>query len=250
MPIPKRGKRKKPTTGEDSILVGTLQDRADPGLASLLEDPVPSRRGAGGPRLSPSPPFLLRHWPRNWSVVEVDGSPLWLPDVESHLLVAGAAGIRTPGEHEPPSAAYSSAVTLARQKGWIYLPLDVTIPTDLLPAGVPAGRYRRRISGHHPVTRAPSEAWVRAWCVPVPGLPDEPLRFRLDTASWNSWRVSLVASGAISAPPPRACELYEATVRRHLVRAHKSASPETIKGPRISTLESRLASTLAAEVPA
>jgi hypothetical protein len=249
MPIPKRGK-KKPTTGEDSILVGTLQDRPPSGLASLLEDPVPTRRGAGGPRLHPSPPFLLRHWPANWSVVEVEGAPLWLPDVDSHLLVAGAAGIRTPSEHEPPSAAYSDAVTRARQDGWIYLPLDVTIPTDLLPEGVPAGRYRRRISGHHPVTRLASEAWVRAWCVPVSGLPSEALRFRLDVDSWNRWRRSLVASGTIPAPPSRACEVYERTIRRHLGRAINANQPESVKARRVEALERRLTATLAAEVPA
>ena len=157
--------KKKTSTAADALLVGDVPETVDPGLAALLEDPVDTGRSSGLPKLNPKPPFLLRHWPMNWEIGEVDGSPTWLPRVEPHLLVRGAAGIRTPGPHEPESNAYADAVLEARRRGWGYLPLSTSIPDELLPPGVPAGRYRRRIRGQHPITRVDVEAWVSAWAI-------------------------------------------------------------------------------------
>ena len=252
MPIPKKRTRKKRATAADAVLVGEMVEAADPGLASLLEDPIPDEsRSATGPRLNPAPPFLLRHWAANWDVGTLDGASVWLPEVSMHLLVRGAGGIRTPGLHEPESSAYADAVMSARRDGWVYLPLDRVIDDPaLLPVGVAPGRYRRVVRGHHPITRAPVEAWVKAWCVPVQGLPNAPLSFALDRPSWDRWRASLVAEGLIRPPIEAARAVYLGTIRRHLSRARASNMAESIRAPRVAQLERRLAAATSAEVPA
>jgi len=242
--------RKKSSAAADALLVGDVPETVDPGLAALLEDPIDTGRSSGLPKVTPRAAFLFRHWPMNWEVGEVDGSPTWLPMVEPHLLVRGAAGIRTPGPHEPESNAYADAVLEARRRGWVYLPLSATIAAEHLPPGVPAGRYRRRIRGQHPVTRVDVEAWVSAWDVPEPGLPGEPLRFSRDRQSWDKWRASLVASGQIAAPVSHAQRSYTSTIERHLARTRNSGIAPDVKAAKVASLEARLAAATAAEVPA
>ena len=242
--------KKKTSTAADALLVGDVPETVDPGLAALLEDPVDTGRSSGLPKLNPKPPFLLRHWPMNWEIGEVDGSPTWLPRVEPHLLVRGAAGIRTPGPHEPESNAYADAVLEARRRGWVYLPLSTSIPDELLPPGGPAGRYRRRIRGQHPITRVDVEAWVSAWDVPEPGLPGAPLTFTRHRESWDRWRASLVASGAIAAPVPQATRAVRQTIERHLGRTRNSGIAPDVKAAKVERLEARLAAATSAGVPA
>ena len=242
--------KKKTSTAADALLVGDVPETVDPGLAALLEDPVDTGRSSGLPKLNPKPPFLLRHWPMNWEIGEVDGSPTWLPRVEPHLLVRGAAGIRPPGPHEPESNAYADAVLEARRRGWVYLPLSTSIPDELLPPGVPAGRYRRRIRGQHPITRVDVEAWVSAWDVPEPGLPGAPLTFTRHRESWDRWRASLVASGAIAAPVPQATRAVRQTIERHLGRTRNSGIAPDVKAAKVERLEARLAAATSAGVPA
>ena len=242
--------RKKSSAAADALLVGDVPETVDPGLAALLEDPIDTGRSSGLPKVHPKPPFLLRHWPMNWEIGEVDGEATWLPRIEPHLLVRGAAGIRTPGPHEPESNAYADAVLEARRRGWVYLPLSATIAAEHLPPGVPEGRYRRRIRGQHPITRVDVEAWVSAWDVPETGLPGEPLRFSRDRQSWDKWRASLVASGQIAAPVSHAQRNYTSTIERHLARTRNSGIAPDVKAAKVASLEARLAAATAAEVPA
>ena len=242
--------RKKSSAAADALLVGDVPETVDPGLAALLEDPIDTGRSSGLPKVTPRAAFLFRHWPMNWEIGEVDGEATWLPRIEPHLLVRGAAGIRTPGPHEPESNAYADAVLEARRRGWVYLPLSATIAAEHLPPGVPAGRYRRRIRGQHPVTRVDVEAWVSAWDVPEPGLPGEPLRFSRDRQSWDKWRASLVASGQIAAPVSHAQRSYTSTIERHLARTRNSGIAPDVKAAKVASLEARLAAATAAEVPA
>ncbi len=244
-----RKNKKKTEAPTDALLVGEVPEVVDPGLAALLEDPISTGRASGLPKLHPRPAFLLRHWPMNWEVAEVDGAPTWLPCVDLHLLVRGAAGIRTPGPHEPESNAYADAVLEARRRGWVYLPLSGTIDAEHLPPGVPAGRYRRRIRGQHPITRVDVEAWVLAWEIPQPGLPGEPLSFELDRESYNRWRASLVTSGQIAPPVPQAKRAVLATITRHLGRARNSGVAPDVKAAQVEALTARLEAVNAAKVP-
>lgn len=249
--MPIRGTKKKTATAaSDALLVGEVPEAIDPGLASLLEDPIDTGRGSNLPRVESRPPFLYRHWPMSWEIGEIDGSPAWLPRIEPHLLVKGADGIRTPGPHEPESAAYSDSVLKARRKGWVYLPLSTIIPTELLPPGVAAGRYRRRIRGVHPVTRVETEAWVSAWAVPQSGLPDSPITFELHRESWDRWRASLVKSGTIAAPVAQARNHMRATIERHLGRTRNSSISPDVRAAKIADLERRIKELESAEVPA
>ena len=242
--------RKKSSAAADALLVGDVPETVDPGLAALLEDPIDTGRSSGLPKVTPRAAFLFRHWPMNWEIGEVDGEATWLPRIEPHLLVRGAAGIRTPGPHEPESNAYADAVLEARRRGWVYLPLSATIAAEHLPPGVPEGRYRRRIRGQHPITRVDVEAWVSAWDVPETGLPGEPLRFSRDRQSWDKWRASLVASGQIAAPVSHAQRNYTSTIERHLARTRNSGIAPDVKAAKVASLEARLAAATAAEVPA
>lgn len=242
-------KKKGASTGADAVLTGEVPETVDPGLASLLEDPVSvGNAPTGQPKVRPTPAFLLRHWPENWEIGLVDGEAAWLPEVTPHLLVRGAAGIRTPAPHEPEANAYSDAVLAARRLGWIYLSLSEAIPTELLPPGVPAGRYRRRIRGTHPITRVPTEAWVTAWETPIQGLPSRALSFELHRESWNAWRASLAASGKLPAPTEQAKARVLARLERHLRRAKNAPLSQEIKGERIALLQSRVDQASAAKV--
>jgi hypothetical protein len=108
--MPIRKKRGSPAPS-DAILTGEVPEAVEPGLAALLEDPISAGGTPSGlPRLRPSAPFLLRHWPLNWEAAELEGEAVWLPEVSAHFLVKGAAGIRTPAPHEPETNAYSDAV--------------------------------------------------------------------------------------------------------------------------------------------
>jgi len=247
--MPIRAKKTRQTAPADALLVGEVPETVDPGLASLLEDPIDTGRSSGLPKVNPKPAFLLRHWPMNWEIGEVDGDPTWLPRVEPHLLVRGAAGIRTPGPHEPESNAYADAVLEARRAGWVYLPLSSTVPAALLPPGVPEGRYRRRLRGQHPITRVQVEAWVSAWDIPETGLPGAPLTFTRHRESWDRWRASLVSSGQIAPPVAHARRAYTSTIERHLARTRNSAIAPDVKAAKIERLEALLAAATAAGVP-
>lgn len=248
--MPIRAKKTGRSAPEDALLTGDVPETVDPGLAALLEDPVDMGRSSGLPKLHPRPAFLLRHWPMNWEIGEVDGSPTWLPCIDLHFLVKGAGGIRTPGPHEPESNAYADAVLEARRRGWVYLPLSASIATEHLPAGVPAGRYRRRIRGQHPITRVDVEAWVTPWEVPQPGLPGQALAFAHDTETHNRWRASLVSSGQIAPPVPQARRQVISTIERHLGRARNSGVSPDVKAVQVEALTARLDAAKAAQVPA
>lgn len=242
MPIRAKKRQSAPSAPSDAILTGEVPEAVEPGLAALLEDPISAGGAAPGlPKLRPSPPFLLRHWPLNWEVGEIEGEAAWLPEVSPHLLVRGAAGIRTPAPHEPETQAYADAVLAARRLGWLYLPLSAEIPASLLPPGVPAGRYRRRVRGVHPITRVPVESWVTAWQVPQQGLPSQPINFELHEPSWNKWRASLVASGAIPAPTDAARNALRQKFDRHLKRTLASRLTGELRDQKVSKLKSRIA---------
>tara|TARA_B100001094_G_C18126147_1_gene769586 strand:+ start:697 stop:1431 length:735 start_codon:yes stop_codon:yes gene_type:complete len=238
MPI----RKKRPNVAQDAILTGDVPDTLEPGLAALLEDPISAGGTPSGlPKLRPAPPFLLRHWPLNWEIAEVEGAAVWLPEVSPHLLVKGAAGIRTPAPHEPESNAYADAVLAARRLGWVYLPLSAEIPAKLLPPGVPAGRYRRRVRGVHPITKALAETWVTAWDVPQPGLASQPLRFTMHRESWDKWRAALVAAGTLAAPTEVAKAQVRQTLDRHLSRTLSSRMDKEQRAAKAEGLKHRIA---------
>jgi len=239
--MPIRKKRGSPAPS-DAILTGEVPEAVEPGLAALLEDPISAGGTPSGlPKLRPSAPFLLRHWPLNWEVAELEGEAVWLPEVSVHLLVKGAAGIRTPAPHEPETNAYSDAVLNARRLGWVYMPLSQEIPEKLLPPGVAAGRYRRRVRGVHPITKMPCEAWVTAWEVPQAGLPSKPISFVQHTPSWNAWRASLVSSGAVQAPTEAAKREVLNTYQRHLRRTLSGRMTGELREAKVSELKGRIA---------
>ena len=239
--MPIRKKRGSPAPS-DAILTGDVPEAVEPGLAALLEDPISAGGTPSGlPKLRPSAPFLLRHWPLNWEVAELEGEAVWLPEVSVHLLVKGAAGIRTPAPHEPETNAYTDAVLAARRLGWVYMPLSQEIPEKLLPPGVAAGRYRRRVRGVHPVTKVACEAWVTAWDVPQPGLPSRPIQFAQHRESLNQWRLSLLQAGTIQPASQVAKREVLQTYERHLRRTQSGRMAKELREAKISELKSRIA---------
>ena len=239
--MPIRKKRGSPAPS-DAILTGEVPEAVEPGLAALLEDPISAGGTPSGlPKLRPSAPFLLRHWPLNWEVAELEGEAVWLPEVSPHFLVKGAAGIRTPSPHEPETNAYTDAVLAARRLGWVYMSLSQEIPEKLLPPGVAAGRYRRRVRGVHPVTKVPCEAWVTAWEVPQAGLPSRPISFVQHAPSWNAWRSSLVSSGTVQPPTEAAKREVMNTYQRHLRRTLSGQMTGELREVKLKSLKSRIA---------
>lgn len=185
----------------------------------------PTRESVGGKRYiqeaptSAAAPPLLRHWPANWEVAEVDGAPVWLPEISIHPVVPGANGIRTTNQGEGPEAAWVDAQIAARKKGWIYVDTDTAVPANCLPAGVPPGALPvRTYEVRDPESGAIGKTWVEVWKIPMPTIPGERQRWKFDRAAYNRWRLHLVESGQIQPPLEHVIERRKANAADRVAR--------------------------------
>ena len=181
VPSKKGSTRRSKKSKESSILTDTAAASPSPtddNLGHLLQTPADVAFNAT-PVGSPNNRFFLRHWPREWEVEDVDGTPCWLPILAPHILRPGTGNIRTLSPHEAhqPHRAFETAVMDARREGWIYIDPQAPVEGDCLPDGVPAGGYLRSMDV---VTRGGVRGtrWLDAWTVPVKTLPGEKQKWK------------------------------------------------------------------------
>lgn len=165
------------------------------GLSSLIRDAQSASHGAA-PALpiAPNFPFFLMHWAQNWTV-ETEGlkQATWLPLLSRHVILPGCNLNRTLRRGERPEAAYDAAVLLNTRRGAVYLDPD----RHRLQAG---GKYLREAPCRDPRSGREGVYYLDAWSTPRDGLPGRRLRFNLDRAALNQYRLHMVETGAISAP--------------------------------------------------
>lgn len=163
------------------------------GSASVKDDDDFSDRVTA----SPTPAFLLRHWPANWDVSTTLKIPTLLPEITPHVLAPGVNGVRTRGRRDrKPADAYRTSVRDHTDKGWIYID-PVPLPAKFLPGEVPPGYYIRGVPCQTKIGEIPGTKHVEAWYVPQATLPNEDQRFKFDRRSYELWLVHLVESGQV-----------------------------------------------------
>jgi hypothetical protein len=177
------------------------------GLSSLIRD---ASSGSTSSRIAlpigPNFPFFLIHWPQNWNV-ESEGLevPTWLPTFSRHVILPGCNLNRTLRRGERPEAAYDAAVLVNTRRGATYLDPEL----HRLSSG---GKYLREAPCRDPRSGREGVYYLDAWSTPLDALPGRRLRFRLDRAAFNRYRLEVVEQGVIR--PPSAEVLRELTRRR------------------------------------
>lgn len=172
-------------------------------LRALAQNPTPEQAGdAARLPVAPNERRFLAHHPSAWELGEVNGKPVYLPQLTPILVAPGAGGMRTKGSNQEESRVWHSALQERRDAGWVILAWNDDIPADALPDGMPPGGYLRSYPARHPVNNAQGLFWTEVWNVPVATLPGDEQRFEYDRARFNVWRLSLVESGRIAPPLP------------------------------------------------
>jgi hypothetical protein len=194
---------------------------SDAGMASLRDS-----KAMRVPRFSY--PFLLRHHESNW-FPETEGleAPTFLPEIVPHIIMVGAAGIRTINATETFADSFKGARADAIDRGWHYIPadLDVTDPKHL-PAGVAPGGWMRTVQAVHMRTSQSIPWYFTPWDVPIQTPRDQVQRWRFDRASFNRWRLHLVQTSVIPEPMESVLEELRARYGNHVTRAQGSNNPD------------------------
>lgn len=160
------------------------------------------------PRLPVEPRFWLCVHAKDWSIVEVDGKPVWAPEVRKVPQIAGVNGIR----HTKTGLDTSHTRTKMSDNGWIFIPENPP--------------YLREIEAEGGTTYV--DAWTR-----VRAYPDGSVEVSRDEVAFNRWRVSLVEKGIIEPIRPsviaRLKRIQEKRWGRHVDQAHIPSRQVTIE---------------------
>lgn len=170
-------------------------------LRSLGQADTPAAAGVESRIIvAPNDPFFLRHHPGQWELVDLDGSPVYLPLLGRQSVTPGVDGMATARAGMPADDVWSEAQYVGTRDGWTYLDPMAPIPAACLPAGLEGG-YRRRYPAQHPKSRA-LVGWfhAEAWSLPVATVPGRPQRWEYDRPTFARYRAWLVESGVIAAP--------------------------------------------------
>lgn len=162
------------------------------------------------------PPFLLAVNPLGWTPLEVDGKPVWLPEVREVPIVPGTNGAFVTLRGQDPAESVISMRQYLRDERGLY-PLDraLVVPASVLPAGVAPGSWSREIDCRTRTSGSKQTTHITPWHVPQPAMPGAPIRFELDLPSWNRFRAWLVSAGHVQAD-----STLEIVQREWLRRAH------------------------------
>lgn len=199
--------------------------------------------------VEPNELFFLRHHPKGWECEVVDDKPLFLPQLVRHAISPGALGIRTITAGQDRDAAWSGALYRAKEKGWTYLDWREPIPPGLLPPGI-SGSYVQIYDCQHPKAKdVKGSFYCEPWLVPLASIPGEPTRFRFERALFNAWRVWLVSTGRIKAPPEYVLDDYRAAVENRLDRIETMIIPEEIKTPMMAKRQANVDRARKAKLP-
>jgi hypothetical protein len=168
-------------------------------LGGLFRELTPQHIGeTAALPVAPNWPFFLLHWPEEWSV-ETEGleEPTWLPMVVRHTVLPGCNLNRTLRRDDPPHTAYDQAILANQRKGAIYLDPDAYSP-----------QYRKAAPCRDPITRQAGEFWAERWQHPRAPRRGKRLKFRIDRADFNAFRLDAVLDGTIPAPLDDVLEVF------------------------------------------
>ncbi len=152
-----------------------------------------------------NPAFFLMHWPGEWHP-ETEGleQATWLPLLSRHIILPGCNLNRTIRKGEAPEAAYDQAVLKNTRRGAVYLLPTVHRLAD-------GGMYIQEAPCRNPRNNATGIYYLEAWMRPKDVIPGRKLKFSMDRAKYNQFRLRMVHTGAIHAP---SLSLLEDTMRR------------------------------------
>jgi len=146
------------------------------------------------------PAFLLAYNPVGWAPSDIDGRPVWLPEIVEIPIVPGTNGAFVKLRENDSADSIRSMIAYLRDERGMY-PLDqrLQVPAGVLPPGVPGGGWSRAVdcrirqSGDRLVT------YVTPWHIAQPARQGQPITFRLHRPSWDLFRRWLVDAGHIVA---------------------------------------------------
>ncbi|MAL02703.1 MAG: hypothetical protein CL625_00280 [Arenimonas sp.] len=221
----------------------TAAPTASPFAASPFDD-------GGRITCAPRPAFFLRAHPLAWEVVDVEGAPVWVPQLSRHELLPGAQGIRTltRAEQGDPRLAWRAARQQQEGEGFVYLDPTAEIDPRFRPEGIDAATYCYAIPCIDR-QRRPGVRFTELWEVPIPTPPGMSQVFRFDHDLANAWRASLVADGLVPQPNPLIMEREIRRARQRLARA-QAAAPSAARDVKVATVEAEVERHEAAQVPA
>jgi hypothetical protein len=196
-------------------------------------------------------PFILRHHVSNWELAaEGLEEPTLLPEIVPHVMMQGAAGVRTINRNETLQDGWRKAVSDARDQDWHYVPgnIKVTDPAHL-PSGVSPGGWIRSCEAKH-IKSAELLTWYHTpWEVPIATPRGSVQRWRFDRAAFNRWRLSLVGT-VIPLPLDSVLDEIRARFAYHVTRAEGANNPDKDhKQSKIDAAKKALQAFLDAKVP-
>ncbi len=195
-------------------------------LGGLFRELTPATIGeTAALPIAPNFPFFLMHWKEEWSC-EVEGleGPTWLPLLVRHTVLPGCNLNRTLRRDDPPASAYDQAVLANQRKGAVYLD-----PLAYSPS------YRKAAPCRDPLTRQAGEFWTELWLHPRAPRRGRRLKFRLDRATMNRFRLDRVEDGGIPAPLDDVIQIY---IDRQVAKVRRISS---LTGLEAKELKSRAA---------
>ena len=196
-------------------------------LAALMAPRETPLHSGARLRAVPNDPFFLVHDPLKvscWEVVKVGDKAVVVPVLNRMVLAAGINGIRILRQGESrPERAYEEEVIRRKTRGQIVLDASSAIPTECLPAGVPAGGYLREMPCE--MMGRSGTYHVEAWQIPLPTGEGERQRFAWDRPSYNLWRAWLVATERIPAPAA------------HVLAALQTSAQDRLEGIEARTMQ-------------
>lgn len=192
--------------------------------ATMLQPDVDAAAEQNGtPWARHNHPFLLRHHPGAWDIAKIDGEDHLVPDLVHQVLRPGVNGMPTLKRGETMADAVVKVRQMGEREHFTYIDPSEVIAGDMLPAGVPAGGYRRKITCRDTRNGSVGARYVTAWDVPIATLPGEPQAFRFDRERYDRWRLHLVESGQVTRPLPQVVQRLVARYGERVNRA--SARP-------------------------
>lgn len=236
--------------------------RAD-GFAALLRESEETSSGES-PALpiTPNWKFFLRHFPGEWAIAEVEVEELvgdgedakvrtvsktfWLPTLSKHVVRPGVNLNRTLKKDEEPRAAYDHQVVAMMRQGATYLELN-----DWRTRYPDGRRYRLEAPARDPRTKREGTFFLEACRTPRDKLPNKPLKFDTDRATYNRWRLQLCQLGVINPPSSATIRAKLRPFEREVDRVRAITGLENAeKKRRVSEAEKELKRWTDAEVPA
>ena len=206
---------------------------AESAFAGLFKPSAPEANptNLAGLPTAPNFPFVLIHWPQDWSVQNLgdDLGAWWVPTLSSHVFHPGIGVNRTINrKNEKPSAAYELQVTRNQRNEAQYV-----WPHDKRTVLEDGRSYRQEAPAQDPRTGRPGTFYTEVFAAPRAYLRPKKLKWSWDREARNRWCRLLVLRGVIR-PPMR--EVIDAIMGTRVAERDR---PKTFKDPEIRRVRTK-----------